>query len=151
MVYLNEGCIANELRGKTRGAWIPRPRSFPLFCVLSIKCCHKWPVLIWQHQAGSFSSSWCRRSWRWITSCLQQSVYIRHPSSHGSPGSPCGSNTNCAHCPVPSKYIRLWWKKPTWPHKLAHVFYLHFDLIIGWVCNCNAWGYCYFPIAFWAT
>lgn len=82
----------------------------------------------------------CRRSWRWIASCLHQSVHIRHPSPHGTPGGPCGSNTNGAHRPVPSKYMELWGKNPAWLHRLVHMFWLDMALIIMWVCNCNARG-----------
>lgn len=76
--------------------------SFALHVSVSSRC----------RLSNSPNSSSCRGSWRRVTPCLQQSLHIWHPSDHGTRGRAGGSDTNCAHCPLPSKYSESWRMSP---------------------------------------
>lgn len=52
---------------------------------------------------NSFLFLFRRRSWRWATSYVHQSVHLRHPLAVSSPGSAGGCNPDCAPCPFPRK------------------------------------------------
>lgn len=53
--------------------------------------------------SNSFLVPFRRRSWRWATSYVHQSVHLRHPLAVSSPGSAGGRNPDRAPCPVPRK------------------------------------------------
>lgn len=60
-------------------------------------------VQILLKRLNSFLFPFRRRSWRWATSHVHQSVHLRHPLAVSSPGSAGGCNPDCAPCPFPRK------------------------------------------------